>query len=61
MCLQPVNWGWVVILLPWCRNILSILLDTGRGIVTETGMLHSVFPPNHHWFGSDIKDDLCYM
>ena len=35
MCLQPVNWGWVVILLLWCRNILSILLDTGRGNVTE--------------------------
>ena len=62
MSLRPEHWGWVVILIPWCRNNLSNWLDTRHGIDTEACMLDNVFPPDHPCFGSDTEDDLfCYM
>ena len=38
--------------LPWCWNILSISLNTGRGMGTENFKVDKVFPPDDLWFAS---------
>ena len=36
------------------RYILSISLNSGRGIGAETCWMDNVFPPDDFWFSSDI-------
>ena len=42
-------------LLPWCWHILSISLDRGRGIGTETCWVDNLFYSDDLWFGSDTN------
>ena len=45
-----------------CRSstLWSILLDTGRGIGTETCKVDNVFPQDCPWFRSYTEHELCY-
>ena len=45
-------------LLPWCRYSFSILLDTGRGIDTETCWVDNVCPLGDLWFGLNTLNGL---
>ena len=40
--------------LPWHQHILSISLNTDRGIGADTSWMDNVFPPDDLWFSSNI-------